>query len=280
MIMQFLLLICLYSSGYIYSDKLELDIYYTYMDSDMGNKKSKVEVFKNKLTYLMKNRNVNEREFICSTSVALKEIEPDVKLWPERLIADSPDGHFTPLMVALSLFGHKEAIEAFKSLFYEKSIHQRTKNFISDVLLNSPVSWYPLCSNMLNDTRHLYRVMRFRLYNLGFIKLLETHPQPETKDSVIQLICKYLNQEPNHELLLKADNLLIHLAGDEYKYSEERINFLKRKLKSDIMQKYLKEYGYLMIKYNEILKVIEETLKERQLHSSEYFKSCFSETDK
>lgn len=281
LIFCYLLIVMCFNSFCMMTSK-ELAIYTIdlYKDSDMRNERSKIQVYKDNIkAWVFKNRNIPENEYVCSLSVYVKKIEPDVKSWPEKLIADTLGEHFAPILVALSLFGYKDAINAMEELFYNKNT-LFSRSYSTDVLLNSPVAWYPLCSNILNDTRHLYRGMRFKLYNFGFYKILDLHPDPGTKDSIVLLICNSLIKEPNIELLLKGDNLLIGLSGDDYRYSQERINFLNKKVNSAEIKNYIEQYGFLTIKYHEALKIITETPKERELHNANYFGKCFQDAMK
>ena len=278
-----LTIVCLFCYGSVEAKVTHEDVIFTVECSynraegkiDNYDPLGAVEVFKKKLTSNGMQIGLTREQLICSTAVALKDIEPDPEKWPDLLLEKGR--RIEILLYALSLYGNPEALSAVEKIFYDDK-YDGYKEWAVITLLKSPVPWYPIVKKIISQGSSS---MKSLIYCAGIKNWIYLYKKPgrETIDSINQLVCDGFKEEAKPTGVYNIDRLLCLLNDNEYKYSKERYYFIKMKFQSKEVKDFLKVHSIQRLFIQQVSDTLQNQAKNNQLHSSARFRKYFGITE-
>lgn len=240
---------------------------------DIGPKKN-LEALKSWLKYHSKELGITKEELICSTFVIARDIEPDVKRWPQRMINNPYDKEFRILLYILCIEGDTTAINTMKRLLHGVNGDKVFSEFAAEALFRSSAAWYPVAEYIADSGSGDLRFLLYASYLKNYV--LEKNNTDEIKDSVAQIVCRGMLNEVNPTVLMYADSLLSVLFSEEYSYSKVRAFIIRKRNESKGTKEFIAKNKAQEIRYNYKKNTIRSILKSPKLHSSPRFRKYFN----
>ena len=240
---------------------------------DIDSKKH-LEALKSWLKYHSEELGITKEELMCSTSVILREIEPDIKRWPQRIAENSKGRSFLIMVYILCIEGDTTAINTMKKLLHGVNGNKLLTKFAAEALFQSSAAWYPVAEHIVDSG---YSSLRYLLY-ASYLKnyVLVKNNTDEIKDSVAQIVCRGMLNEVNSTVLMYADSLLSVLFSEEYSYSKVRAFIIRKRNESKGTKEFIAKNKAQEIRYNYNKNTIRNILKSPKLHSSPRFRKYFN----
>lgn len=187
---------------------------------DIDSKKH-LEALKSWLKYHSEELGITKEELMCSTSVILREIEPEIKNWPQRIAENSKGRSFLIMVYILCIEGDTTAINTMKKLLHGVNGNKSFAKFAAEALFQSSAAWYPVAEYIADSGSSSLRYLLYASYLKRWV--FYKSRSDETKDSVAQIVCRGMLKEIEPTHLIDADTLLIQLYKEEYRFCIERL---------------------------------------------------------
>ncbi|HLV30703.1 MAG TPA: hypothetical protein VKY57_03930 [Chitinispirillaceae bacterium] len=240
---------------------------------DIDSKKH-LEALKSWLKYHSEELGITKEELMCSTSVILREIEPEIKKWPQRIAENSKGRSFLIMVYILCIEGDTTAINTMKKLLHGVNGNKLLTKFAAEALFQSSAPWYPVAEYIADSGSGDLRFLLYASYLKNYV--LEKNNTDEIKDSVAQIVCRGMLKEIEPTKLIYADSLLIKYISSNYSYCKERAFILKKRIESEELQNFISERKYLLGHYKHLKNSVRNILKSPKLHSSPRFRKYFN----
>jgi len=232
------------------------------------------ETLKKWLEYHSKELGITKEELICSTFVIARDIEPDVKRWPQRMINNPYDKEFGILLYILCIEGDSTAINTMKRLLHGVNGDKVFAKFAAEALFQSSAAWYPVAEYIADSGSSSLRYLLYASYLKRWV--FYKSRSDETKDSVAQIVCRGMLKEIEPTHLIDADTLLIQLYKEEYRFCIERLYVLKKRIENKDYQEFLKKHKEQKNYFKHAKEIISNVLQTKEKYSSPRFRKYFN----